>query len=64
MAGIKAKGGKKNRKFGRNKTWCERYRAEHRREKAKFRKITAHLTQHPEDAAAAESLKRYARHAA
>jgi hypothetical protein len=36
--GGKPKGGKKNRKFGRNKKWCERYRAEGRREKNKAKK--------------------------
>lgn len=29
--GIARQGGKKNRKFGRNKIKCERYAAEHRR---------------------------------
>lgn len=29
------KKGKKNRKHGRNKAWCERYRREGRREKNK-----------------------------
>lgn len=38
MAGTKAKGSKKNRKFGRNKVKCARYRAEGRREKNKLRR--------------------------
>lgn len=42
MAGNKAKGGKKNRKFGRNKASCERYRKEGRREKNKARKQARH----------------------
>lgn len=42
MAKAKAKGGKKNRKYGRNKKWCERYRAEGRREKNKAAKQARH----------------------
>lgn len=38
----KAKGGKKNRKWGRNKKFCERYRAENRREINKARKTVRH----------------------
>jgi hypothetical protein len=36
------KGGKKNRKWGRNKVKCERYRREGRREKNKARKAARH----------------------
>jgi len=43
MAGTKAKGSKKNRKFGRHKAHCARYKAEGRREKNKARKIKKHL---------------------
>ena len=39
MVGIQAKGGKKNRKYGRNKKWCERYRLENRRIKNKIKKL-------------------------
>lgn len=38
MAGTKAKGSKKNRKFGRNKVKCAVYKATGRREKNKARK--------------------------
>jgi hypothetical protein len=38
MAGERAKGGKKNRKFGRNSKKCQRYFLENRREKNKKRK--------------------------
>lgn len=36
------KKGKKNRKHGRNKKFCERYRLEGRREKNKARKAIRH----------------------
>jgi hypothetical protein len=41
MSGVKAKGGKKNRKHGRNKNSAamKRYNAENRCEKNKARKI-------------------------
>lgn len=39
---TKAKGSKKNRKHGNNKKFCERYRAEGRREKNKARKAIRH----------------------
>jgi hypothetical protein len=38
MSGIKAKGGKKNRKYGRNRKWCEAYRARGQKEINKARK--------------------------
>ena len=39
MAGTKAKGGKKNRKHGRNKVFCAKYRAENREAKNKARNV-------------------------
>lgn len=39
MAKTKAKGGKKNRKHGRNKVFCAKYRAENREAKNKARNI-------------------------
>jgi hypothetical protein len=39
VAKVKAKGGKKNRKHGRNKVFCSRYLAENREAKNKARKI-------------------------
>ena len=33
MAGLQAKGGKKNRKYGRNSKFCEMYRKQGRRER-------------------------------
>lgn len=39
MAGQKAKGGKKNRKHGRNKVFCAKYRAENREAKNKARNV-------------------------
>lgn len=37
-----AKGGKKNRKHGRNKVFCEKYRSENRRARNKERKRIRH----------------------
>ena len=42
MAGTKAKGSKKNRKFGRHKAHCTKYKAEGRREKNKAKKQKKH----------------------
>lgn len=39
MAKTKAKGGKKNRKHGRNKVFCAKYRAENREAKNKARNV-------------------------
>lgn len=39
----KTQKGKKNRKLGRNKAKCERYRAQDRRRKNKAKKIAKHL---------------------
>lgn len=52
MAGIKAKGGKKNRKHGRNKKSCERYRLEGRAGKNKTRRLKRHAKRHPNDSQA------------
>lgn len=43
------RGGKKNRKWGRNKKFCERYRAEGRREINKAARLARHLKHHPND---------------
>ncbi len=42
MSNKTRKGGKKNRKWGRNKVSCERYRREDRRAKNKARKQAKH----------------------
>lgn len=39
MAGQKAKGGKKNRKHGRNKVFCTKYRADNREARNKARNV-------------------------
>jgi len=49
MAGTKAKGSKKNRKFGNNKVSCARYVAEDRKAKNKAIKRARHLKNHPND---------------
>lgn len=51
------KGGKKNRKYGRNKTVCERYSREGREEKNKARRLRRHLKKYPEDGEATKALK-------
>lgn len=57
----KAKGGKKNRKVGRNKLYILKYRAEHRYEKNKARKMRRHLAKHPNDGCASQCLVRIKR---
>lgn len=57
MAGIKAKGGKKNRKVGRNAKYCERYRAEGRWLKNKLRRLRSHLKRQPNDRQALKALE-------
>lgn len=49
MAGIKAKGGKKNRKYGNNRAWCEAYRKRGQREINKRKKIAKHKKRFPND---------------
>ena len=43
------RGGKKARKYDRNRKWCERYRLAHKREKSKARKLYRHLLKFPGD---------------
>lgn len=43
----KAKGGKKGRKIGRNKVWCQGYRAAGRQEASKVRRLVRHLKKQP-----------------
>lgn len=52
---AKAAGGK-NRKYNRNKRWCEQYANDHRREKNKARRMKRHLKRHPEDLVAMKVL--------
>lgn len=56
MSGERAKGGKKNRKYGRNKKWCEQYKARGMREINKAFRLMRHLRTH-EDAQAVAALK-------
>jgi hypothetical protein len=44
-----AKQSKKQRKVGRNALSCQRYKATHRREKNKARKLKKHLARFPGD---------------
>lgn len=43
MSGVKAKGGKKNRKYGRNKAFCERYAKEGREKKNLIRRLRTRI---------------------
>lgn len=56
LLGGKPKGGKRNRKWGSNKTACERYRLDGRQEKNRARRINRHLKQHPNDLQNLEAL--------
>lgn len=58
MSGIKAKGGKKNRKYGRNKTWCEAYRKRGQREINKRKKMIKHNKRFPNDGVTERALAR------
>jgi len=56
-AGLqKAKGGKKQRKFGRNKLGCSAYAGSHRREHNKIRRLKRHLKVFPDDKVAAKAV--------
>lgn len=57
MGGLKAKKGKKNRKFGNNKVYCTRYKNEGRQEKNRIRRIKRHIKKQPNDLVAQEVLK-------
>ncbi len=52
----KARKGKKNRKWDRNRVWCEAYRRRGQREKNKAKKLRKHLSRHPDDKIAAQAL--------
>lgn len=51
------RGGKKNRKHGRNQKWCDRYRATGQREKNKAKRLIKHLKVHPSDRVALHTLE-------
>lgn len=54
--GVSLKKGKKNRKWKRNKAFCERYFREGRQEKNRRRRILRHLRKFPNDLAAQQAL--------
>jgi len=54
----KAKGGKKNRKVGRNARWCAGYRARNQRERNKVARLKRHLRCQPADRCAKDALAR------
>lgn len=53
----KAKSGK-NRKYGRNKRWCEAYRMRGQRETNKKRKLRSRVKRFPNDKGAERALAR------
>lgn len=55
----KAKSGKKGRKIGRNKAYCEAYRRADRHRLSHVRRLTAHIERQPEDSLAQDALRRY-----
>jgi hypothetical protein len=57
MGRIAAKSGKKNRKHGRNKEFCKRYKAENRRHKNKIKKLKKHIKKFPNEKNAVRVLK-------
>lgn len=59
MAGVKSKGGKKNRKWSRNKLFCAKYRTEGRQQKNKLRRIARHLKLQPNDVQARRCLSNH-----
>ena len=57
-SGKARRGGKKNRKHGRNKKFCERYLKEGRRETNKVRKLVRHTKKFPNDQEAVRLLEK------
>lgn len=53
--------GKNNRKFGRNKDACQRYKLANTREKNKIKKVKKHLKKYPKDGNAIGALARLER---
>ena len=49
LHGGNIKGGRKNRKHGRNKKWCTRYELEDRKAKNKAKRLKKHIKKHPND---------------
>ncbi len=54
--GTQPKGGKKNRKHGRNKKWCEAYRRAGTRERNKRIKLKRRIKRFPNDKGAKRAL--------
>jgi len=51
-------GGRKTRKYGRNKAACEYYKNTHQRENNKLNKMEKRLKSHPNDKGAQEVVKK------
>jgi len=60
MANFIKRGGKKNRKHGRNKDWCQAYLARGQREKSKAVRLHKHFARHPTDLCAVAALSQVA----
>lgn len=61
MPTLTRRGGKKNRKHGRNELFCKAYRTRGQREKNKARKLRKHLLRFGDDKVAQGALERLAR---
>lgn len=58
MSGTqKAKGGKKQRKYGRNAAYCLAYKNSNRRERNKVKRLKKHLARFPNDACASAAVE-------
>jgi hypothetical protein len=53
----KAKKGKKQRKWGRNKIYCSYYALTHKREKNKIKRLKKHLVRFPQDQCAIKAME-------
>ena len=56
--GVARKTGKKQRKYDRNRKWCQSYRNRNQREKNKVKKVRRHLARFPNDKVAAKVIER------
>ena len=60
---AKKAGGGKQRKYDRNRKWCESYRNRGQREKNKVKKLRRHLARFPGDKVAVKVVERGGRKA-
>lgn len=58
MAGKSSSNKKGNRKYDRNRPWCEAYRKRNQRERNQLRGLRKHSARFPKDACAARAIER------